>query len=111
SCIQTSLVSRTLRFRISLDTSFYASSSLTLRPPPPPTLFPYTTLFRSLYIVVPVIVAQLWRAALLRTKHGALERTLQVLQPVSQIGRAHVELQSRENLVCRLLLEKQNFAG
>ncbi|MDU1689426.1 MAG: ACR3 family arsenite efflux transporter [Bradyrhizobium sp.] len=42
---------------------------------------PWTTLLLSvlLYIVVPVIVAQLWRAALLRTKHGALERTLQVL--------------------------------
>jgi len=26
---------------------------------------------------------------------------------VDQIGRAHVELQSRENLVCRLLLEKK----
>src|SRR5690606_42101028 len=25
----------------------------------------------------------------------------------SEIGRAHVELQSRENLVCRLLLEKK----
>src|SRR5690606_39737355 len=25
-----------------------------------------------------------------------------------KIGRAHVELQSRENLVCRLLLEKKN---
>src|SRR5207302_9044875 len=27
--------------------------------------------------------------------------------PNEQIGRAHVELQSRENLVCRLLLEKK----
>ncbi|MDU1671543.1 MAG: ACR3 family arsenite efflux transporter, partial [Bradyrhizobium sp.] len=49
---------------------------------------PWTTLLLSvlLYIVVPVIVAQLWRAALLRTKHGALERTLQVLQPVSLVA-------------------------
>src|SRR5690606_10648939 len=28
-------------------------------------------------------------------------------QPNAKIGRAHVELQSRENLVCRLLLEKK----
>src|SRR5690606_39380353 len=28
--------------------------------------------------------------------------------PRTEIGRAHVELQSRENLVCRLLLEKTN---
>src|SRR5256886_12964603 len=27
---------------------------------------------------------------------------------ISEIGRAHVELQSQSNLVCRLLLEKQN---
>ena len=49
---------------------------------------PWTTLLLSvlIYIVVPVIVAQLWRAALLRTKHGALERTLQVLQPVSLVA-------------------------
>lgn len=49
---------------------------------------PWTTLLLSvlLYIVVPVIVAQLWRAALLRTKHGALQRTLHVLQPVSLVA-------------------------
>src|SRR5690606_24082393 len=29
------------------------------------------------------------------------------LRHLGQIGRAHVELQSRENLVCRLLLEKK----
>src|SRR5690242_20922487 len=28
--------------------------------------------------------------------------------PAGQIGRAHVELQSHVNLVCRLLLEKKN---
>ncbi|WP_315782647.1 ACR3 family arsenite efflux transporter [Bradyrhizobium sp. SZCCHNPS1003] len=46
---------------------------------------PWTTLLLSvlLYIVVPVIISQLWRRALLRTKGGALERTLRVLQPVS----------------------------
>ncbi|WP_315813278.1 ACR3 family arsenite efflux transporter [Bradyrhizobium sp. SZCCHNR2028] len=46
---------------------------------------PWTTLLLSvlLYIVVPVIISQLWRRSLLRTKGGALERTLRVLQPVS----------------------------
>src|SRR5690606_41839880 len=29
-------------------------------------------------------------------------------EEAGQIGRAHAELQSRENLVCRLLLEKKN---
>ncbi|MGJ4947720.1 ACR3 family arsenite efflux transporter [Bradyrhizobium sp. HKCCYLS20291] len=48
---------------------------------------PWTTLLLSvlLYIVVPVIVAQLWRGAL-RAKGGAFERTLRVLQPVSLLA-------------------------
>nr|WP_254452760.1 ACR3 family arsenite efflux transporter [Roseicella sp. DB1501] len=47
---------------------------------------PWDTLILSvvLYIVVPVIVAQLWRALLLRTGGpGALSRTLERLAPVS----------------------------
>ncbi|WP_257170428.1 ACR3 family arsenite efflux transporter [Bradyrhizobium sp. SRS-191] len=46
---------------------------------------PWTTLLLSvlLYIVVPVIVSQLWRRALLRLEGDAFERTLRVLQPVS----------------------------
>ncbi|MGJ4915217.1 ACR3 family arsenite efflux transporter [Bradyrhizobium sp. HKCCYLRH2060] len=49
---------------------------------------PWTTLLLSvlLYIVVPVIVSQLWRRALLRSTDGALERTLRVLQPVSLVA-------------------------
>ncbi|WP_316235136.1 MULTISPECIES: ACR3 family arsenite efflux transporter [unclassified Bradyrhizobium] len=49
---------------------------------------PWTTLLLSvlLYIVVPVIVSQLWRRALLRSTGGALERTLRVLQPVSLVA-------------------------
>ncbi|MGJ4892320.1 ACR3 family arsenite efflux transporter [Bradyrhizobium sp. HKCCYLR20261] len=49
---------------------------------------PWTTLLLSvlLYIVVPVIVSQLWRRALLRSKDGAFERTLGLLQPVSLLA-------------------------
>ncbi|XUM22060.1 ACR3 family arsenite efflux transporter [Bradyrhizobium oligotrophicum S58] len=49
---------------------------------------PWTTLLLSvlLYIVVPVIVSQLWRRALLSSRDGALERTLRVLQPVSLVA-------------------------
>ncbi|WP_315721085.1 MULTISPECIES: ACR3 family arsenite efflux transporter [unclassified Bradyrhizobium] len=49
---------------------------------------PWTTLLLSvlLYIVVPVIVSQLLRRALLRAKGGAFERTLRVLQPVSLVA-------------------------
>ncbi|MGJ4906774.1 ACR3 family arsenite efflux transporter [Bradyrhizobium sp. SZCCHNRI1009] len=49
---------------------------------------PWTTLLLSvlLYIVVPVIVSQLWRRALLRSTDGALVRALRVLQPVSLVA-------------------------
>ena len=39
-----------------------------------------------LYIVVPVIVAQLWRRALLANGPAALQRTLHALQPVSLVA-------------------------
>ncbi|WP_298255015.1 ACR3 family arsenite efflux transporter [Bradyrhizobium sp.] len=47
---------------------------------------PWGTLLLSvlLYIVVPVVVAQVWRASLLRA--GAFDRTLRVLQPVSLVA-------------------------
>ena len=50
---------------------------------------PWTTLFISvvLYIVVPVIAAQLWRRSLLaQGEETALARTLRSLQPISLIA-------------------------
>ena len=49
---------------------------------------PWATLLISvvLYIVVPVIVAQLWRRALLANGPAVLQRTLNTLQPVSLIA-------------------------
>jgi arsenite transporter len=49
---------------------------------------PWSTLLLSvcLYIVVPVIIAQVWRAALLRAGGGAFERTMRMLQPVSLVA-------------------------
>jgi ACR3 family arsenite transporter len=49
---------------------------------------PWATLLISvvLYIVVPVIVAQLWRGALMASGPAALQRTLHVLQPVSLVA-------------------------
>jgi len=48
---------------------------------------PWDTLFLSvmLYIVVPVIAAQAWRAVLLRSS-GALDRALKTLQPISLVS-------------------------
>jgi ACR3 family arsenite transporter len=49
---------------------------------------PWDTLLISvvLYIVVPVIVAQLWRTALLRSGTASLARVQHVLQPVSLVA-------------------------
>jgi ACR3 family arsenite transporter len=49
---------------------------------------PWATLLISvvLYIVVPVIIAQLWRRTLLAIGPAALQRTLHMLQPVSLVA-------------------------
>src|SRR5215467_4498609 len=49
---------------------------------------PWTTLFLSvvLYIVVPVIVAQVWRRSLAKGGPAAFARTLRSLQPVSLVA-------------------------
>src|SRR3712207_7088688 len=76
-----------------------------IRRPPRSTLFPYTTLFRSNDRDPPVEIAHVcWLVT--RTRRLAV-------QPI-QLGEARrseehtSELQSRQYLVCRLLLEKKN---
>src|SRR2546429_845130 len=73
-----------------------------IRRPPRSTLFPYTTLFRSIPAHPPGA-----RAPYLRGMHGWAEL------PAAQ-GRSEEhtsELQSRLHLVCRLLLEKKKNAA
>src|SRR5438034_5639328 len=66
-----------------------------LRPPPRSTLFPYTTLFRSLLAAGLLTVRMLPDAA---GRHSA----------GGQRSEEHTsELQSHSDLVCRLLLEKK----
>src|SRR5690606_41984414 len=78
-----------------------------IRPPPCLTLFPYTTLFRSVQLID---ASQLYRK--LRKNLGdkncefAPEHTEQILK-LHRSEEHTSELQSRENLVCRLLLEKK----
>src|SRR3712207_8731338 len=87
-----------------------------IRRPPRSTLFPYTTLFRSgleerlldrqalpVHLLVGVDLGQL-----LRLGHGLVEAAPFVDQAEAP-GRSEehtTELQSRQYLVCRLLLEK-----
>src|SRR3712207_9213309 len=78
---------------------------LMIRRPPRSTLFPYTTLFRSLRQELP----RLRRVALPRqeARTGAARR--RAVQPRGRRrSEEHTsELQSRQYLVCRLLLEKK----
>src|SRR3712207_7352960 len=101
-----------------------------IRRPPRSTLFPYTTLFRSHakghyvvrgeFNVAPDLPQELrvglfkeartypcWIrfANLSRTPQKDKKGDVRSMSLKLKIGRAHVELQSRQYLVCRLLLE------
>src|SRR5260370_10172731 len=97
-----------------------------IRRPPRSTLFPYTTLFRSL-VVAPTLRGQLAMplnhysllatiADRLRVPRLGLAKQATSLQPqleevacFARRSEEHTsELQSHLNLVCRLLLEKKN---
>src|SRR2546430_3133780 len=78
-----------------------------IRRPPRSTLFPYTTLFRSLT----QFVRQLRRAGpsitVLRTTIGAAQSVAVAIDKAERSEEHTSELQSQSNLVCRLLLEKK----
>src|SRR5438067_6093683 len=74
-----------------------------VRRPPRSTLFPYTTLFRS-----PGAVVDAQLAARLEVEHPALAQpAAQALDARPRSEEHTSELQSRFDLVCRLLLEKK----
>src|SRR2546428_6167511 len=82
-----------------------------IRRPPRSTLFPYTTLFRS---VLPLLDDAAMGGAALREdaggQRGAARRVRRGPPLVPGRGRSEEhtsELQSRSDLVCRLLLEKK----
>src|SRR5256885_4580114 len=82
-----------------------------IRRPPRSTLFPYTTLFRSLgYLAVDDALGEAFGDRGLADA-GIADEERVVLLPAAEeqpeIGRATSELQSPCNLVCRLLLEKK----
>src|SRR5207302_7523929 len=70
-----------------------------IRRPPRSTLFPYTTLFRSRLLHCMVTLQGRKREEAAAQVFGSADR------PRSEEHTS--ELQSRENLVCRLLLEKK----
>src|SRR2546428_7512784 len=83
-----------------------------IRRPPRSTLFPYTTLFRSLMIalgetagaVLSQLRPQTERYARARVKANA---SVHGLEALARSEEHTSELQSRSDLVCRLLLEKK----
>src|SRR3712207_7522269 len=86
-----------------------------IRRPPRSTLFPYTTLFRSVHIVELRVPCgrRHRRVAGVRTvrRRAAGQRDVLVVgarRPIGERSEEHTsELQSRQYLVCRLLLEKK----
>src|SRR3989442_9527989 len=75
-----------------------------IRRPPRSTLFPYTTLFRSLNLVD----RHLDHVALCRGRHLLRRRGAGAAHDKGRRSEEHTsELQSRPHLVCRLLLEKK----
>src|SRR2546430_17138525 len=91
------LLNKTMKNNPLTTRTFTASSLfffLMIRRPPRSTLFPYTTLFRSMNFVGP----------------GARDDVDDAARRVAEIHRSEEhtsELQSQSNLVCRLLLEKK----
>src|SRR3712207_8158019 len=88
-----------------------------IRRPPRSTLFPYTTLFRSMGLVNAVVPLAELEAETVRWCREMLERSPFALRLLKASFHAHEdgfrseehtsELQSRQYLVCRLLLEKK----
>src|SRR3712207_8394456 len=86
-----------------------------IRRPPRSTLFPYTTLFRSSMRVLTDLAAERKRRPLLliftsrESELGVPQRgfTRLHLPPLPRSEEHTSELQSRQYLVCRLLLEKK----
>src|SRR5699024_12297831 len=107
--------------------SSYPTFSPTARPPPTSTLFPYTTLFRS---YMKDDGKEIWlekteknKSNVIRLQQGGFDwknhlkrdiaQVFQITKNMKKILRSEEhtsELQSRFDLVCRLLLEKKKQA-
>src|SRR5258708_24556837 len=86
-----------------------------IRRPPRSTLFPYTTLFRSVLLVVPLGIVGAVLATWLRGLDNDVYFQVGLLTTIGLSAKNAIlrseehtsELQSPDHLVCRLLLEKK----
>src|SRR2546421_5649522 len=90
-----------------LASYFFFFFFLMIRRPPRSTLFPYTTLFRSVSAVAVLVAIRQQSGQTLQRR--CTPKTVQCpLRSESNRSEEHTsELQSRSDLVCRLLLEKK----
>src|SRR2546430_7977554 len=86
-----------------------------IRRPPRSTLFPYTTLFRSVHLFVGdhrLAMAALDKARVVNPRDVRTLARVAMCLKLQQRSEEHTsELQSQSNLVCRLLLEKKKKHG
>src|SRR2546427_4043108 len=75
-----------------------------IRRPPRSTLFPYTTLFRSLSRRTAMLVSEANKSGDIQESMESIAKHIQEIRSEEHTS----ELQSQSNLVCRLLLEKKN---
>src|SRR3712207_7688053 len=86
-----------------------------IRRPPRSTLFPYTTLFRSLGMIeeetdrLDRLIGNLLDMGRLQAEALQVAQRPIALEEVVRSEEHTSELQSRQYLVCRLLLEKKKF--
>src|SRR3989442_11997773 len=83
-----------------------------IRRPPRSTLFPYTTLFRSvLFVTLLASASTAAGPAPVRLAPEVRDRFAAALQSYRRSEEHTSELQSRPHLVCRLLLVKKKRSG
>src|SRR2546430_9597141 len=79
-----------------------------IRRPPRSTLFPYTTLFRSLLARAAAMLSAARRPVIVVGASVARDAAWTEVIALAERSEEHTsELQSQSNLVCRLLLEKK----
>src|SRR5258708_33349129 len=94
------------------DDSFPHFFFLMIRRPPRSTLFPYTTLFRSLLCLDSAASARLRRiCSYYKPCQKTTASPIESCRQLSMRSEEHTsELQSPDHIVCRLLLEKKKTA-